>query len=76
MEQKLLEIFIERLGTSVSRLELSKIMGGLSERSIDVQITRIRNKLEDNPKEPKYLKTDGRYLNEKENYRRKRPMCT
>ncbi|WP_341792562.1 response regulator transcription factor [Rickettsia endosymbiont of Gonocerus acuteangulatus] len=56
-EQKLLEIFIERLGTSVSRLELSKIMGGLSERSIDVQITRIRNKLEDNPKEPKYLKT-------------------
>ena len=56
-EQKLLEIFIERLGTSISRLELSKIMGGLSERSIDVQITRIRNKLEDNPKEPKYLKT-------------------
>ncbi|MGX6960886.1 MAG: response regulator transcription factor [Rickettsia endosymbiont of Pentastiridius leporinus] len=56
-EQKLLEIFIERLGISISRLELSKIMGGLSERSIDVQITRIRNKLEDNPKEPKYLKT-------------------
>ncbi|HJD56195.1 MAG TPA: response regulator transcription factor [Rickettsia endosymbiont of Pyrocoelia pectoralis] len=56
-EQKLLEIFIERPGISISRLELSKIMGGLSERSIDVQITRIRNKIEDNPKEPKYLKT-------------------
>lgn len=56
-EQKLLKIFIERLGTSISRFELAKIMGGLSERSIDVQITRIRNKLEDNPKEPKYLKT-------------------
>lgn len=56
-EQKLLEIFIARPSISVSRLELSKIMGGLSERSIDVQITRIRNKLEDNPKEPKYLKT-------------------
>ncbi len=56
-EQKLLEIFIGRLDTTISRFELSKIMGGLSERSIDVQITRIRNKLEDNPKEPKYLKT-------------------
>lgn len=56
-EQKLLEILIERSNIPISRLELSKMMGGLSERSIDVQITRIRNKLEDNPKEPKYLKT-------------------
>jgi len=56
-EQKLLEILLERSGESINRFELSKIMGGLSERSIDVQITRIRNKLEDNPKEPKYLKT-------------------
>ncbi|WCR57158.1 MAG: Transcriptional regulatory protein OmpR [Rickettsia asembonensis] len=56
-EQKLLEILIKNSGKSTSRFELSKIMGGLSMRSIDVQITRIRSKLEDNPKEPKYLKT-------------------
>ncbi|MFY9590103.1 response regulator transcription factor [Rickettsia endosymbiont of Halotydeus destructor] len=56
-EQKLLEILIERTGKAISRDELSKIMGRLSLRSIDVQITRIRSKIEDNPKEPKYLKT-------------------
>ncbi|AAU03890.1 response regulator transcription factor [Rickettsia typhi] len=56
-EQKLLEILIKNSGKSTSRFELSKIMGGLSMRSIDVQITRIRSKIEDNPKEPKYLKT-------------------
>jgi len=56
-EQKLLEILIEHRGKSISRFELSKIMGGLSMRSIDVQITRIRSKIEDNPKKPKYLKT-------------------
>ncbi|AFE52863.1 PETR protein (ompR) [Rickettsia prowazekii str. GvV257] len=56
-EHKLLEILIKNSGKSTSRFELSKIMGGLSMRSIDVQITRIRSKIEDNPKEPKYLKT-------------------
>lgn len=56
-EQKLLEILIERTGKAISRDELSQIMGGLSLRSIDVQITRIRSKIEDNPKEPRYLKT-------------------
>jgi two-component system phosphate regulon response regulator OmpR len=56
-EQKLLEILINCAGKTILREELSKIMGGLSLRSIDVQITRIRSKIEDNPKEPKYLKT-------------------
>ena len=56
-EQKLLEIFIENEGDTILREELCKIMGGLSPRSIDVQIARIRNKIEEDPKEPKYLIT-------------------
>lgn len=56
-EQKLLEILIECTGAHVSREELSKRMGGLSERSIDVQIVRLRSKIEDDPKKPKFLQT-------------------
>lgn len=56
-EQKLLEILISRNGQTVTREELSEIMGGLSLRSIDVQIVRIRSKIEDDPKQPKYLQT-------------------
>lgn len=56
-EQKLLEILIENSGKALSRQELSERMGGLNDRSIDVQIVRVRNKIEDDPKEPKFLKT-------------------
>jgi len=56
-EQKLLEIFIDKVNETITREELSMQMGGLSLRSIDVQIVRIRNKIEDNPKNPKYLRT-------------------
>jgi len=56
-EQKLLEILIEGERETLSREELSSKMGGLSLRSIDVQIVRIRSKIEDDPKNPKYLKT-------------------
>lgn len=56
-EQKLLEILIEAQSNILSRDELSHKMGELSPRSIDVQIARIRSKIEDDPKEPKYLKT-------------------
>jgi two-component system phosphate regulon response regulator OmpR len=56
-EQKLLEIFIDKANETITREELSMQMGGLSLRSIDVQIVRIRNKIEDNPKNPKYLRT-------------------
>lgn len=56
-EQKLLELLIEKEGRTILREELSKIMGGLSPRSIDVQIARIRSKIEEDPKEPKYLIT-------------------
>lgn len=57
VEQTLLEILIAANGATLSRDELSMQMGGLSPRSIDVQIARIRNKIEDNPKKPIYLRT-------------------
>ena len=56
-EQKLLELLIKFRNTSVSREELSECMGGLNLRSVDVQIIRLRSKIEDDPKEPKFLKT-------------------
>ena len=37
--------------------EISKISGISQERSIDVMITRLRQKIEMNPKNPKYLQT-------------------
>lgn len=56
-EQKLLEILIECNKKPISREELSKKMGGLNERSIDVQIVRLRSKIENDKSKPKYLQT-------------------
>lgn len=56
-EQKLLEILIQQNGQTISREQLSEQISQLCPRSIDVQIARIRSKIEDNPKSPKYLKT-------------------
>lgn len=56
-EQKLLDLLIESNNEVINREDLSVKMGGLNPRSIDVQIVRLRNKLEPNPKTPKYLKT-------------------
>ena len=44
-------------GKTFSREEIGKISGINQERSIDVLITRLRHKLEANPKNPKYLQT-------------------
>ena len=44
-------------GKTFSREEISKFSGIIQERSIDVMITRLRQKLEINPKSPKYLQT-------------------
>jgi two-component system phosphate regulon response regulator OmpR len=56
-EAKLLKILIDANGQTVMREELAKLCGGINERSIDVQITRLRNKIEKDPKKPVYLKT-------------------
>ncbi len=55
-EAKILKILCEEQGNAVSRERLSKLCG-IDDRSIDVQITRLRRKIEDNPKKPHYLQT-------------------
>ena len=56
-EKKVLLEMLANPGTTYSRDEISKISGISQERSIDVMITRLRQKLEVNPKNPKYLQT-------------------
>lgn len=54
---KLLDIFVNEINKVISRDELSVKLGNLSPRSIDVQIVRLRKKIEPDPKHPDYLKT-------------------
>jgi len=56
-EAKILNILCKEKGNSVSREKLSTLCGGIDDRSIDVQITRLRKKIEQNPKQPHYLQT-------------------
>ena len=56
-EKKVLIEMLSNPGKTFSREEIGKISGILQERSIDVMITRLRQKLEINPKNPKYLQT-------------------
>jgi|TARA_B100001093_G_scaffold381179_1_gene366689 two-component system phosphate regulon response regulator OmpR len=56
-EKKVLIEMLANPGTTYSREEIGKISGISQERSIDVMITRLRQKLEVNPKNPKYLQT-------------------
>ena len=48
---------INQPGKVFSRLEIVKLINLEKERSIDVIITRLRKKIEMNPKNPKYLQT-------------------
>jgi len=56
-EKKVLVEMLANPGKTYSREEIGKISGINQERSIDVMITRLRQKLEINPKNPKYLQT-------------------
>ena len=56
-EKKVLIEMIANPGTTFSREEIGKISGINQERSIDVMITRLRQKIEINPKNPKFLQT-------------------
>jgi len=56
-EKKVLIKMLANPGKTYSRDEIGKISGISQERSIDVMITRLRQKLEANPKSPKYLQT-------------------
>ena len=56
-EKKVLIKMLENPGKTYTREEIGKISGINQERSIDVMITRLRQKIEINPKNPKYLQT-------------------
>ena len=56
-EKKVLIEMLANPGKTFSREEIGKISVISQERSIDVMITRLRQKLEVNPKNPKYLQT-------------------
>ncbi len=60
-EAKILNILCKEKGKAVSREKLSSLCGGIDDRSIDVQITRLRRKIEQNPKQPHYLQTVRNY---------------
>ena len=56
-EKKVLIEMLANPGITYSREQIGKISGIIQERSIDVMITRLRQKLELNPKNPKFLQT-------------------
>ena len=56
-EKKVLVEMLSNPGKTFSRDEIGKISGIKQERSIDVMITRLRQKIETDPKNPKYLQT-------------------
>ena len=60
-EAQLMRIFAKSVGQPISRAVLMSEMGRdqwqSQDRAIDVQITRLRRKIEANPKEPRYLQT-------------------
>ncbi|MFM7680589.1 MAG: response regulator transcription factor [Candidatus Fonsibacter sp.] len=56
-EKILLENMIGSAGKIFSREEISKITNLTQERSIDVLVTRLRQKIDPDPKNPKYLQT-------------------
>jgi two-component system phosphate regulon response regulator OmpR len=60
-ESQLMKIFTSALGEPISRADLVTSLGRdvslAQDRAIDVQITRLRRKIEVNPSQPRYLQT-------------------
>ena len=56
-EKKVLIEMMSNPGKTYSRTQIGNISKISQERSIDVMITRLRQKIESNPKNPKYLQT-------------------
>ena len=56
-EEAMLALLARRAGTAVTRHALSEKISAESERAVDVQMTRLRRKIEDNPSEPVHLLT-------------------
>ncbi|MFK7838959.1 MAG: response regulator [Bdellovibrionales bacterium] len=58
VEVNLIQALAGKAGQAVSRDDLASVCGlDAGERTIDVQVTRLRRKIEDDTKAPKYLQT-------------------
>jgi two-component system phosphate regulon response regulator OmpR len=57
VEKKVLIEMLANPGITYSRVKIGEISNISQERSIDVMITRLRQKIEADPKNPKYLQT-------------------
>ena len=58
VEQQLLTVLGQKAGQIYTREKLAELLGaGNNPRSIDVQITRLRKKIEKDSKNPRYLQT-------------------
>ena len=60
-EAKIMQIFSQSVGIPITRFDLIKTMQNdgkdMNDRAVDVQITRLRRKIEKKSKEPRYLQT-------------------
>jgi two-component system, OmpR family, phosphate regulon response regulator OmpR len=56
-ESQLLKFLAQRANVPVDRIELAKDSVDSTGRAVDVQVTRLRRKIEQDPKNPRYLQT-------------------
>ncbi|MEO9459370.1 MAG: response regulator [Lentilitoribacter sp.] len=56
-EKELMSIFSSKPGETIHRMELAGEDQSVGDRTIDVQINRLRRRIEDNPAEPTWLQT-------------------
>jgi len=56
-EAQLLKFLAERANVAVDRMDLARDSVDSTGRAVDVQVTRLRRKIETDPKNPRYLQT-------------------
>jgi len=56
-EREMLRILVATPGETVSRMALAGNGGSVNERAVDVQVNRLRRKVEPNPADPKFVQT-------------------
>ena len=52
-----MRLLVSQIGQEVSRAQLAQLTKTDNERTIDVQVNRLRKKIEEDPKKPRYLQT-------------------